>query len=102
MNKQIDELIRSLALYKEIQQKRFLINMKKLKSMDIPDLLKTVKNKKLPREALKSILSRFDFDAEGKLKLTTSAEDLKSESLASFLEYTSSNEDLTSTLRKTT
>lgn len=73
MNKQIDELIRSLALYKEIQQKRFLINMKKLKSMDIPDLLKTVKNKKLPREALKSILSRFDFDAEGKLKLTTSA-----------------------------
>jgi len=33
--------------------------MKKLKSADIPDLIKTVKSKKLPREVLKTILNRF-------------------------------------------
>ena len=36
--------------------------MKKLKSTDIPDLLKTVKTKKLPKEALKAILSKFSLD----------------------------------------
>lgn len=63
LSKSIDELIRGLSIYKEIQQKRFLIAMKKLKSTDIPDLLKTVKAKKLPKEALKSILSKFSYDA---------------------------------------
>ncbi len=63
LTKSIDELIRGLSIYKEIQQKRFLIAMKKLKSSDIPDLLKTVKAKKLPKEALKSILSKFSYDA---------------------------------------
>lgn len=33
--------------------------MKKLKGYDIPDLIKTVKSKKLPKEALKSISSKF-------------------------------------------
>ena len=33
--------------------------MKQLKSTDIPDLLKTVQNKKLPKEALKTIINKF-------------------------------------------
>jgi hypothetical protein len=36
--------------------------MKKLKSLDLPDLIKTVKAKKLPKEALKSVLPRFKLD----------------------------------------
>ncbi len=36
--------------------------MRTLKSVDIPDLIKTVKSKKLPKEALKTILSKFVFD----------------------------------------
>ena len=33
--------------------------MKKLKSLDLPDLVGAVKAKKLPKEALRSILTRF-------------------------------------------
>ncbi len=40
--------------------------MKKLKGYDIPDLIKTVKSKKLPKEALKSISNRFKLN-EGKI-----------------------------------
>ena len=69
MTKQIDELIRGLTIYKDIQQKRFINTMKKMKTSDIPDLLKTVKAKKLPKEALKLILPKFNFDEEGKVKL---------------------------------
>ena len=36
--------------------------MRTLKCIDVPDLIKTVKNKKLPKEALKTILSKFVFD----------------------------------------
>lgn len=38
--------------------------MKQLKGYDIPDLIKTVKAKKLPRETLKAILPRFKLDGE--------------------------------------
>jgi hypothetical protein len=54
--------MRGLSIYREIQQKRFLNAMKKLKSTDLPDILKTVKSKKLPREALKTIIDKFDFN----------------------------------------
>ena len=37
--------MRGLTIFRDIQQKRFLIAMKKLKAMDVPDLLKTVKAK---------------------------------------------------------
>lgn len=47
--------------------------MKKLKGTDIPDLIKTVKGKKLPKEALKTILNKFTI-VEGKLHLVGSAE----------------------------
>ena len=41
--------MRGLSIYREIQQKRFLNAMKKMKGTDLPDLLKTVKAKKLPK-----------------------------------------------------
>lgn len=50
--------------------------MKKLKSLDLPDLIKTVKAKKLPKEALRTILPRFTLDGD-KLNLIDSAESLK-------------------------
>jgi hypothetical protein len=33
--------------------------VKKLKSLDLPDLIKTVKAKNLPKEALRGVLTRF-------------------------------------------
>lgn len=36
--------------------------MKKLKGLDLPDLIKTVKAKKLPKEALKAVLPRFKLE----------------------------------------
>jgi hypothetical protein len=50
--------------------------MKKLKSLDLPDIIKTVKAKKLPKEALRSVLSRFKLDGD-KLTLVESADSLK-------------------------
>jgi hypothetical protein len=50
--------------------------VKKLKSLDIPDLVKSVKNHKLPKEALRSIIPRFNIN-EGKLELIESKETLK-------------------------
>lgn len=62
LNKQMEELMRGLTIYRDIQQKRFLNAMKKLKGLDVPDLLKTVKAKKLPKEALRAIVNNFEFD----------------------------------------
>jgi hypothetical protein len=36
-----------------------ILLVKKLKSLDVPDLIKTVKAKKLPKEALRGVLGRF-------------------------------------------
>jgi len=69
LNKNMDELAKSLNLFREIQQRRFISSMKKLKGYDIPDLVKTVKSKKLPKEALKSITGRFKLSTENKLEL---------------------------------
>lgn len=99
MTKQIDELIKALTIYREIQQRRFIINMKKLKGYDIPDLIKTVKAKKLPREALKSIAAKFTLN-EGKLDLVESADKLKEESAQIFKDYISSNETVTNKLKE--
>lgn len=57
-------MAKALNVYRDIQQKRFLTNMKKLKGLDIPDLVKTVKAKKLPKEALKAITSRFKLNED--------------------------------------
>jgi hypothetical protein len=65
--------------------------MKKLKSSDVPDLIKTVKSKKLPNQALKSIASRFKM-TDGKLELAASKEELQKESKEVFDEYINGNE----------
>lgn len=46
--------------------------MKKLKSLDLPDLVGAVKAKKLPKEALKSVLPRFKLGQDDKIQLTES------------------------------
>ena len=51
--------------------------VKKLKSLDVPDLIKTVKAKKLPKEALRGVVSRFKLNGED-IALIESSEDLKS------------------------
>lgn len=66
--KTLDELAKSIAILKEIQHKKFILTMKKLKSSDVPDLIKTVRSKKLPKEALKAIIGRFQLN-EGKIEL---------------------------------
>jgi DNA-binding GntR family transcriptional regulator len=45
----LEELAKNIAILREIQQKKFITTMKRLKSADIPDLIKTVRSKKLPR-----------------------------------------------------
>ena len=94
--------MRGLSIYREIQQKRFLNAMKKLKSIDLPDLLKTVKSKKLPREALKAIVDKFNFDSEGKIQLLKPIEQLRNESKGNFHDYISVNEELTIKLKEAT
>ena len=76
LTKQMDELARALNSYREIQQKRFILNMKKLKGYDIPDLIKTVKAKKLPKEALKSITGKFKLNGES-VELVDSTDKIK-------------------------
>lgn len=62
--KSIDDLSKNLSIFREAQHKNFIQTMKKLKSLDIPDLIKTVKSKKLPKEALRGVLGRFKLDGE--------------------------------------
>lgn len=97
----MDELARSLNLYRDIQQRRFIQNMKKLKGCDIPDLVKTVKAKKLPKEALKSILGRFKLNGD-QVELVDPIETLKEESAKISKEYIASNDALMAKLTETT
>lgn len=74
--KTLEELTKNIAVLREIQHKRFINTMKKLKSADIPDLIKTVNSKKLPKDALKAILNRFKVDQE-EVQLVGTVEELK-------------------------
>lgn len=87
----MDELAKALAIYRDIQQKRFILHMKKLKGYDIPDLVKTVKAKKLPKEALKSITGKFKLNGEN-VELVDSADKIKEEAQTIFKEYVAANE----------
>lgn len=60
--KTVDELTNALTVFRQAQQRTFIQTMKKLKSLDLPDLIRTVKSKKLPKEALRTVLSRFQLD----------------------------------------
>jgi len=72
----MEELAKTLSIYREIQQRRFITNMKKLKGCDVPDLIKTVKAKKLPKEALKTISARFTLK-DGKVELAEPSDKLR-------------------------
>lgn len=74
--------------------------MKKLKGLDVPDLIKTVKAKKLPKEALKSIADKFTIDGD-KVTLKESAEKLKEEAAQIFKDYVSTNEALGNNIKQT-
>lgn len=69
--KSLEELGKIITIIREVQHKKFINTMKKLKGSDIPDLIKTVKAKKLPKEALKTIVCRFKLN-EGKIELVDS------------------------------
>lgn len=89
--KTLEELANKIHILREIQHKRFINTMKKLKAADVPDLIKTVKAKKLPKEVLKTIAPRFKL-TEGQLELACSVEELKGESKTIFDEYIGSIE----------
>lgn len=72
----IDELTNALTEFREIQHKSFIQTMRKLKGLDIPDVLQAVKSKKLPKEALRGVLNRFKLDGEN-LELVESKEQLQ-------------------------
>lgn len=72
----IDQLNNSLALFREVQHKSFIQTMKKLKSLDLPDVLQAVKSKKLPKEALRGVLNRFKLNGDN-LELVESKEHLQ-------------------------
>jgi hypothetical protein len=97
LSRQMEDLAKQLTIFRDVQQRRFITTMKQLKGFDIPDLIKTVKSKKLPKEALKTILSRFKLNGE-KLELVESTEALKAESKKLFESYTNANEALTAKL----
>jgi hypothetical protein len=40
---------KSVSILREVQHRNFIQTMKKLKGFDLPDLIKTVKAKKLPK-----------------------------------------------------
>jgi hypothetical protein len=53
-----------MIIFKEAHHRYFMESMKKLKSLDIPDLLNAVKSKKLPKEALKGLICRFKMEKD--------------------------------------
>jgi hypothetical protein len=64
--------------------------VKKLKSFDIPDLLQAVKSKKLPIDALKSVLSRFTIK-DDKIELVEEKGKLKESAINELNEYIKKN-----------
>lgn len=101
LTKQMEELVKSLSIYKEIQQRRFMGTMKKLKGCDVPDLIKTVKSKKLPKEALKAIAPQFKFEGD-KLVLSQTAEALKEEAASVYNDYKDVNDAIINKLKEAT
>ncbi len=75
--------------------------MKSLKSLDVPDLVKTVKSKRLPKEALRSVLPRFKLEEEN-LEMVESSETLKEKALKEYETYNSSNENFTKIIKEYT
>lgn len=97
LSRQMEDLAKQLTIFRDVQQRRFISTMKQLKGFDVPDLIKTVKSKKLPKEALKAILGRFQLNGE-KLELVQPTAALREESKKLYEAYTSINEALSNKL----
>lgn len=67
--------------------------MKKLKGLDIPDSIESVKSKKLPKEVLKPIIPRFKLE-NGNIELVETKEKLKEEALKEYAIYKANTEEL--------
>ena len=74
--------------------------MKKLKSLDLPDLCTAVKNKKLPKEALRGVLTRFKLGENGKIELNESIDSLKENANKTFEEYIAKNQAFLEEMKK--
>lgn len=74
--------------------------MKKLKSLDLPDLISAVKAKKLPKEALRSVLTRFKAGEGEKIELAEPIDTLKSNATKEFEDYLNKNESFLEELKK--
>lgn len=83
--------------YKQVHS--FNYSVKKLKSLDLPDSIESVRKKKLPKEVLKPIIPRFKLENE-KISLVDSKESLKEEALKEYAVYKASNEELVSEIEK--
>lgn len=90
--KTIDRLNSSIAIFRDSQHKNFIQTMKKLKSLDLPDLIQAVNAKKLPKEALRAVLPRFKFEGEN-LELVESAETLKANAKQEYEAYSQKNKE---------
>lgn len=82
------------------QVNHILTPVKKLKSLDLPDLIGAIKAKKLPKEALRSVLPRFKLGEGDKIELVEPVEELKTNANKDFEEYLSKNESFLQELKK--
>lgn len=74
--------------------------MKKLKSLDLPDLIGAVKSKRLPKEALRGVLTRFKAGENEKIELIEPVETLKTNANKELEEYINRNNIFLEELKK--
>lgn len=97
--KTVDQLNKTVQVFRDSQHRNFIQTMKKLKSLDLPDLVKTVKSKKLPKEALRTVLNRFTI-VDDKLELVESAETLKQNAAKESADFNTKNESFIAEMKK--
>ena len=85
---QYSDRLNTKTSYKQVTSSDNLV--KKLKSLDLPDLITTVKSKKLPKEALRGVLGRFKLN-EDKIELVESVDTLKENATKEFETYVKKN-----------
>lgn len=74
--------------------------VKKLKSLDLPDLIGAVKSKRLPKEALRGVLTRFKAGENEKIELIEPVETLKTNANKELEEYINRNNIFLEELKK--
>lgn len=74
--------------------------MKKLKSLDLPDLIGAVKTKRLPKEALRGVLPRFKSGENEKIELVEPVETLRTNANKELDDYINRNNVFLEELKK--